>query len=277
MESSSIPPRLSTLGHPQRLAVFRLLMRRYPDRVPATEIARALDLKPNTLSSYLNALTQVGLIVQERMGTSLRYGIEINAVRDTLDYLVLDCCLGRPDICAFPLPQDRAPTRPKINVLFICTGNSARSIFAEAILRDMGGERFNVYSAGTHPYSELNPHAVALLEAKGHDVRPLRAKHVSDFQGEDAPHMDFVFTVCDRAANEDCPAWHGQPVHGHFSTPDPVAVDGSDAEKALAFQHAYGSLWNRITLFVERIDASMKRTDRQRIADDVARLKETDT
>ena len=91
-----IPNRLSTLGHPQRLALFRLLMRRYPDRVPATELAQALELKPNTLSTYVNTLMQAGLVTQERMGTSLRYAIHMNAARETFDYLLRDCCRGRP-------------------------------------------------------------------------------------------------------------------------------------------------------------------------------------
>ena len=97
------------------------------------------------------------------------------------------------------------------NVLFVCTGNSARSIFAEALLRDTGGGRFRAFSAGTTPQSVLNPLAVQVLEANGHETASLRAKHVSEFQGAEAPALDFVFTVCDRAANEDCPGWPGQP------------------------------------------------------------------
>ncbi len=281
MEQDSIPSRLTALGHPQRLAVFRLLMRRYPDKVPATEIANALGVKPNTLSTYVSALHQVGLITQQRVGTSLRYSVAMDAVRGTLDYLLLDCCRGRPDSCSFlSPPEDMRPMAghisadQKFNVLFICTGNSARSIFAEAILRDMAGDRFNVYSAGTDPFSELNPAAVALLQTKGHDTSHLRAKNISEFQGEGAPKMDFVFTVCDRAANEECPSWPGQPVHGHFSTTDPVKAEGGKSVQALAYQQAYGSLYNRISLFVERIGAGMKQAEKQQVVDDVADMKE---
>src|SRR6056297_821681 len=117
--------RLSALGHPQRLAIFRLLMRRYPDRVPAGELADALDLKASTLSAYLSALMQAGLVAQERAGTSLRYSIAMTEVRLTFEYLMLDCCRGRPDLCApFSLPSttgSQTMPQPKYEVLFICT------------------------------------------------------------------------------------------------------------------------------------------------------------
>lgn len=266
---------LSTLGHPRRLALFRLLMRRYPDKVSAGDIAQAMELKRSTLSAYLSAMMQAGLVTQTRAGTSLYYTVDMSAVRHSMDYLFLDCCRGRPDACSLPAysSSEGSQTMPdtKLNVLFICSGNSARSIFAEAILREMAGNRFTAYSAGTSPYSELNPEAVALLERKGHDISGLRAKSISEFQGPDAPQMDFVFTVCDRAANEECPPWPGQPVTGHFSTPDPVQAEGDEATRALAFQQAYGGLWTRISLFVERLSADMKRAERQQVVDDAAR------
>jgi len=137
----------------------------------------------------------------------------------------------------------------KFNVLFVCTGNSARSIFAETILRDLAGEKFTAYSAGTTHKPALNPFAVEILKAKGHDVLSLRSKNVTEFQGDTAPKMDFVFTVCNRAANEDCPTWPGQPVSGHWGIPDPVKADGTEAERRLAFHQAYGALYNRLSAF----------------------------
>jgi arsenate reductase len=267
-----IPSRLAILGHPQRLALFRLLMRRYPDRVPAGDLARTLDLKPSTLSAYLSALTQAGLIAQDRAGTSVRYAVDMDAVRETFDYLLLDCCRGRLDLCpspdtgAFAMTGDR-----KYDVLFICTGNSARSIFAESLLRDLAGDRFTAWSAGTRPRSELNPFALEVLRAKGHDVSELRAKHVAEFQGAEAPRFDFVFTVCDQAANEDCPAWTGQPVSAHWGMPDPVKAEGTDAQKSLAFQQAYGALRNRIAAFTALPIASLDRIALQRAVDDIGR------
>lgn len=269
-----IPNRLSCLGHPQRLALFRLLMRRYPDRVPATELAQALELKPNTLSTYVNALMQAGLITQERVGTSLRYAIDMEACRETFDYLLQDCCRGRPDICSpltpFHFDGDAPMTDRKYKVLFICTGNSARSIFAESILREQAGDRFSAYSAGTTPRSELNPFAVEVLEQKGHDTSVLEAKNISVFQREEAPAFDFVFTVCDQAANEECPAWKGQVVSGHWGLPDPVKVEGSDAEKSLAFQQTYGALLNRIKAFTALPIETLDRIALQKAVDEIA-------
>lgn len=271
-----IPNRLSTLGHPQRLAVFRLLMRRYPDRVPATELANALGLKPNTLSSYVSALMQAGLISQERVGTSLRYAVDMEETQATIGFLLHDCCRGRPEICS-SFANDAAHGIPeladhKFNVLFICTGNSARSIFAEAILRDLAPDRFNVYSAGTAPKSDLNPFALEVLEQNGHDVSALRAKNIVEFQGEDAPALDFVFTVCDQAANEDCPAWQGQTISAHWGLPDPVKVAGTDAEKSLAFHQTYGALRNRMAGFTALPIAALDRISLQNAVDDIGQM-----
>ena len=275
-----IPSRLATLGHPQRLAIFRLLVRRYPDRVPAGEIANALNLKASTLSAYLAALMQSGLITQAREGTSLRYAIDVTQVRDTFDHLFLDCCRGRPELCAPSYlhsltgvsPMTKPKTKPQTyNVLFICTGNSARSIFAESILHTEAGDRFNAYSAGTKPYSVLNPFALDVLRGKGHDISTLRAKNVIDFQQPDSPQMDFVFTVCNQAANEECPPWEGQPISAHWGMPDPVAAEGSEAEKNLAFQQAYGALRNRILAFAALPIEALDRISLQRAVDDIAR------
>lgn len=269
--------RLSALGHPNRLAVFRLLMRRYPDRVPATEIANALALKNNTLSTYVNALMQAGLVTQERAGTSLRYAIDMDAARDMFDYLLLDCCRGRPEICSptsYPARQGIRPmTDRKYNVLFICTGNAARSIFAESILHHEAGHRFNAFSAGTKPRSELNPFALEVLEQKGHDVSLLRSKNIAEFQDADAPDFDFVFTVCNQAANEECPAWDGQTVSAHWGLPDPVKVEGCNAEKSLAFHRTYGALRNRIDAFAALPLASLDRISLQRAVDDIGQTR----
>lgn len=262
---------LTSLGHPQRLALFRLLMRRYPDRVPAGELAQALDLKASTLSTYLAALQRADLVEQHRLGTSLRYAINISATRQMFGYLLDDCCRGRPDLCLPTSTGVPLMTGRKFNVLFICTGNSARSIFAESILRHTAPDRFVAYSAGTRPGSQLNPFAVQVLRDKGHDIGMLRAKDISEMSGPDAPQFDFVFTVCNQAANEECPAWEGQPVTGHWGLPDPVKAMGNDAEKALAFQEAYGALAQRIALFAALDLASLDRIALQTAVDGIGR------
>lgn len=267
--------RLTALSHPQRLAVFRLLMRRYPDALPAGEISDVLRLKASTASVYLSALTQTGLIVQRRAGTRLLYSVNLTGAQEIVSELFLDCCRGRADLCAPVLTEPRTGetfmTEQKYNVLFICTGNSARSIFAETLLRDLGGDRFNAWSAGTSERSELNPYAVEVLRNNGHDISHLRSKNVSEFQGPDAPALDFVFTVCDRAANEACPPWSGQPVSGHWGMPDPVKATGTGAEQALAFRQAYAALRSRISIFVALPFESLDRKSLQNSVDDIGR------
>ena len=278
MESFRNVEAFAALGHPGRLAVFRLLARRAPDSVRPSEIAQALGMKPNTLSVNVAGLVRAGLVTSERRGKSVFYAIDLARTGGLVDYLVSDCCRGRPETC-IPLaaralqplggPPMTAPDRP-FAVLFICTGNSARSIFAEAILRKEGGARFQAFSAGTRPYSELNPHAVATLRDFGHDVSLLRSKHVSEFQGPGAPRLDFVFTVCDPAANEECPPWPGQPVSAHWGMPDPVKAEGTEAEKGLAFLEAYRALQRRISAFVSLPLESLDRISLQGRLDAIA-------
>ncbi len=270
---------LTALGHPGRLAVFRLLARRAPDGVRPSEIAEALDLKPNTLSVYVTQLARAGLVTSLRDGKSVYYSIDLLRVGELVRYLVEDCCRGRPELChplaAHALKRLNEGSRPMsphlYNVLFICTGNSARSIFAEAILNRFNADKFAAYSAGTRPYSELNPFAVEVLKKLGHDVSGLRAKNVEEFQRPGAPRMDFVFTVCDRAANEDCPPWPGQPMTAHWGMPDPVKVGGTEAEKSLAFMNTYRMLRQRLTGFCALPFDTLDRISLQRKLDQIGR------
>jgi arsenate reductase len=136
------------------------------------------------------------------------------------------------------------------NVLFLCTGNSARSILAEAILNRNGKGRFRAFSAGSDPKGEVNPFAINLLRRSGYDTSGLRSKSWAEFAHPAAPQLDFVFTVCDNAAGEACPLWPGQPMTAHWGIPDPAAATGSDAEVAVAFDGAYRMLRRRIELFL---------------------------
>ena len=260
----------ATLGHSGRLAVFRLLMRFVPQGARPTEIAAALGLKLNTLSHHLADLTAAGLVTARRHGRSLFYTVDLDATEGLIGYLALDVGRARPDLLAPLLSAQKDASQmtaqhrdTDFDVLFICSGNSARSIFAEALLRDLGHGKFQAFSAGIRPGTELNPFALEVLRRNGHDVTGLRSKHVSEFQQPGSIVMDFVFTVCDTAAAEECPPWPGQPITGHWGLPDPVKATGSDAEKALVFSQTYAALRRRITAFVELPFESLSRISLQ--------------
>ena len=158
-----------------------------------------------------------------------------------------------------------------LNVLFLCTGNSARSIMAEAIMNRVGGGKFKAYSAGSMPKGEVHPRTLEIL--KRNAVRPedFRSKGWEEFSGPDAPKLDFVFTVCDNAVNEICPIWPGQPMTAHWGVPDPAAATGNEAEIALAFADTYRILNNRIVLFASLPLASLDRLSLQRRLDDIGK------
>jgi arsenate reductase (thioredoxin) len=140
--------------------------------------------------------------------------------------------------------------KPPFNVLFLCTGNSARSILGEAILNHRGKSNFRAFSAGSHPAGRVNPFALRQLESAGLPIAGLRSKSWDEFAKPGAPRMDFVFTVCDNAAQEICPVWPGQPITAHWGIPDPAAVEGSDEKISRAFREAFVTLDRRIGLFL---------------------------
>lgn len=258
--------RLTALSHPQRMGIFRLLMRRYPDAVPAGEIRTALGLKASTLSAYLTNLTQAGLITQHRDGTHLYYAINLDAARAVVSDLFSDCCQGRADLCP-TLPQ-REP-RPQQRVLFLCTGNSARSLMAQAILRDAAPDWFVVFSAGTNPKPVAHPLTLATLSAQGHAVADLHPKPLSTYQDPEHPRMDFVITVCDDAANEDCPQWPQLPVSGHWGIPDPAQIA---SEQPAGFEQTYALLKQRIDAFISLTRAASDPAQLQTQIDQIGTL-----
>ena len=157
------------------------------------------------------------------------------------------------------------------NVLFLCTGNSARSILAEAILNRVGQGRFKAYSAGSQPKGEVHPYALDLLKSLNHDISFARSKNWEEFAVAGAPEMHFVFTVCDNAANESCPIWPGQPMTAHWGVPDPAAAEGTEAEKRLAFADAYRMLNNRISIFTSLPMNMFDRLALQKRLDEIGR------
>jgi protein-tyrosine-phosphatase len=156
-------------------------------------------------------------------------------------------------------------------VLFLCTGNSARSILAEALLGKMGKGKFRAYSAGSQPKGAVNPHALALLRRLGFDADELRSKNWDEFAGEGAPRMDFVFTVCDSAASEVCPIWPGQPMTAHWGIPDPAVVEGDKQKIEDAFREAFGVLQRRIELFANLPVSTLDRMSLKKRVDEIGK------
>ncbi len=245
------------LSQETRLKVFRLLVKSGPDGLQAGEIARKVEAPQNTVSTHLALLARAGLVQGTRRGREIIYSPQLSAIHDLVLFLTQECCDGRPELCGPLVDELTQPIYGKkkmnhrfYNVLFLCTGNSARSILAEAIMNRHGKGRFKAYSAGSHPTGKVNSFAADLLKRLNYPTDNLRSKNWDEFDRPDAPDLDFVFTVCDDAAGEICPVWPGQPMTAHWGVPDPAAVEGTSAEKSLAFSDAYRQLENRIDCFV---------------------------
>jgi arsenate reductase len=163
-------------------------------------------------------------------------------------------------------------TERPFNILFLCTGNSARSITAEAILNKIGAGKFRAFSAGSQPKGQVHPETVRLLQSLGYDTSAFRSKSWSEFAEPGAPVMDFVFTVCDNAAGESCPLWPGQPMTAHWGVPDPAEAKGNPAEIALAFKDAYRMLNQRIAIFVALPIHSLDKLSLQKRVDEIGRM-----
>lgn len=168
----------------------------------------------------------------------------------------------------------REPGHKPYNVLFLCTGNSARSILAEAALNRAGQGRFRAYSAGSQPKGEVHPYTLDLLSKMNCDVSGLRSKSWLEFAQANAPKLDFVFTVCDSAANETCPVWPGQPITAHWGVPDPAAATGTEAEIRYAFADALRMLTNRINIFVSLPIDKLDRLSLQKKLEDLGATKD---
>ena len=166
------------------------------------------------------------------------------------------------------------PERESFNVLFLCTGNSARSIMAEAILNREGRGKFRAFSAGSQPKGRVHPYALDLLRKLNFDVSGFRSKSWSEFARPAAPKLDFVFTVCDNAAAETCPVWPGQPMTAHWGVPDPAAATGNEAEVRLAFADAFRMLNNRISLFVSLPLRSLDKLTLRKQLESIGRTKD---
>ena len=241
---------------------------------------RNLGTVQNTMSAHLKVLDHAGLVRAERDGRVVRYVADMTGIPRPArlsDGRLLQrragaVPAGHPGRHLQLLGGESSDERPEpINVLFLCTGNSARSILAEAILNRVGAGRFKAFSAGSHPKGEVHPYALQLLKSLNHDTSFARSKSWDEFAAPGAPEMDFVFTVCDNAANEACPVWPGQPMTAHWGVPDPAAVEGTEAEKHLAFADAYRMLNNRISIFISLPMQTLDQLALQQHLDEIGR------
>lgn len=281
MELVQISARFGALAHPTRVALVRLLVRAGTGGLPAGEIATALDVAPSSLSFHLRELEGAGLIRPTRAGRMIRYAAEIDVVRGLAAFLTEACCDGQPELCGSDFAttpwEGRSMTNPPnvYSVLFLCTGNSNRSIMAEAILNREGLGRFRAFSAGSHPKGEVDPQTIDLLKRLNYRTDGLRSKSWDEFAAPGAPKLDFVFTVCDDAAHEICPTWPGQPMTAHWGVPDPAKFEGSAAERGAFISDVYRMLANRIAVFVNLPMKSLDRLSLQQRLDEIGRLPRT--
>ena len=248
---------LGALAQIARLRIMRCLVGAAEHGQTPTELGHTLHLPPATLSFHLKELVHAGLITQTREGRSLRYRPathELQTLMGNLQQLLgLPLSLSYPGHASpaefwHPFPE-KSPMVTR-NVLFLCTGNSARSILAEGLLNTLGGERFRAFSAGSHPRGVVNPMALEVLSQLGASTAGYRSKSWDEFAAAGAPEMDFVFTVCDQAAGEVCPVWPGQPITAHWGVADPSLVVGSEPERRRAYLDTAYTLRRRIELLL---------------------------
>lgn len=236
---------LAALGQETRLETMRLLLAAGPRGLSAGAVADVLAVPPNTLSFHLSHLVNAGLATQRRDGRSIIYAADAAGFDAALDFLQT---IRRGDAAAQESETMTEQHRP-FTVLFLCTGNSARSIMAEAAMTRWGAGRFIGFSAGSAPKGEVHPTTLKTLTTLNYKTDGFRSKSWDEFAQNGAPPLDFVFTVCDNAANEVCPIWPGQPMTAHWGVEDPAAAKGTDAAVAMAFRRAYFELESRIKIF----------------------------
>ncbi len=287
MTHTDVVKALAALAHDARLAVFKRLVQAGPEGLAAGVLAEQLALAPSALSFHLKELTQSGLLLQRPDGRKLMYSARFDTMNALIGHLTENCCQGQPcGVDAAPLTCTSLTCTPgaamtptsapdltgkatPYNVLFLCTGNSARSVLAEAQLNALAPHRFKAYSAGSQPAGTVNPFTLDFLRGSGLPTEGLRSKSWSEFAAEGAPHMDFIITVCDQAAGETCPVWPGHPAVAHWGAPDPAAATGTDADKRHAFVQVAALLRRRLELFTSLPLESLDQLARQQHMADI--------
>lgn len=255
LESADAVALLGALAQPTRLEIFRLLMRYRPHGLAAGDIGRLLAVAHNTLSTHLGALEQVGLLASRREGRHIIFAARPDRADSLLGFLSEACCSQKPKRCvtdsaSVPARREFTASNRPLRVLVVCTGNSARSIMAEAVLNREGLGRIEAWSAGSRPQEAPHPQALGLLEELGYDISAMRSKSWDEFLAPGAPKLDLVITVCDDAAEAACPTFPGVPMRVHWGLGDPAALSGAQAARRAGFLQSYRDLTARVTAFI---------------------------
>jgi len=256
METNDAAEGFGALAQAKRLDLMRLLASAGATGMPAGELAARLGSPASSLSFHLAALERAGLVTSTRQGRHIIYAVHVNGLWQLFSFLTETCCAGRPELCLdikrlFPNETiEELTMTPAFNVLFLCTHNSARSIMAEAILEQIGGSKFNAYSAGSEPAAAPSPEVIAKLQALGHDVSKLRSKSWNEFMQPTSPRMDFVIALCDTLEGQVCPDFGSKVVTAAWPFPDPAKFTGSDKERATVLNSLYGMIRRRLDIFI---------------------------
>jgi len=277
LDSSDAVALLGALAQPTRLEIFRLLMRYRPHGLAAGDIGRLLAVAHNTLSSHLGALEQVGLLVSRREGRHIIFAAQAPRADALLAFLSDACCTEgteacRSDSAAIPARREYVASERPLRVLVVCTGNSARSIMAEAVLNREGLGRIQAFSAGSRPQEAPHPIALGLLGELGYDVSAMRSKSWDEFLKPAAPELDLVITVCDDATEAACPTFPSVPMRVHWGLDDPAAVSGPQSAKRAAFLQSYRDLTARVSAFVNLPFEQMSLSELQPVLTAIGRM-----
>jgi arsenate reductase len=271
MTKSNVVAALAALAQETRLDIFRLLVTRGPEGMPAGEIGDRLKLPSPTLSFHLNQLRHTGLVSSRRHSRLIIYSAKFRTMNSLIEYLTENCCTGQMDRTPGRVNANIGSDR-ELNVLFLCTNNSARSIMAECAMNRWSAGKFRAFSAGSKPCGAVHANTLQVLEELKYETDGLRSKDWNEFAQPDSPPLDFVFTLCDRAAAEVCPTWPGQPIRAHWGVQDPVAVSGSSSATRKAFVKAYNELEQRIRIFTALPIETLERFALERWVTEIGKL-----
>jgi arsenate reductase len=275
MDSHSAIAALAALGQETRVRALRRLTE--VGASAAGDLQSALNVPASTLSFHLAELEAGGLVRSTRRGRHIIYAAHGAALRDLLSFVAATCTGGRaglPPELERLIPVESAGGQTMMaafNVLFLCAHNSARSIMAEAILTQIGGDGFRAYSAGSTPAKHPNPEVIEKLQSFGHDVSRLRSKSWDEFVGPEAPHMDFVIALCDTPDGQRCPEFGPRALTGAWPLPDPSKFKGSAVERAVLLNELYGAIRRRLEIFCSLPFASLERMAVKAQLDDIGR------